>query len=33
VLRLKEAAKSEIKINEAYGKSPERDKQTEGDQE
>jgi peptidyl-prolyl cis-trans isomerase D len=33
VLRLKEAAKSEIKVSEAFGKSPERDKQTEGDEE
>jgi peptidyl-prolyl cis-trans isomerase D len=33
VLRLKEAAKSEIKLNEAYGKTPEREKQHEGDEE
>jgi peptidyl-prolyl cis-trans isomerase D len=31
VLRLREAAKSEIKLNEAYGKSPEKDQQLEGD--
>jgi peptidyl-prolyl cis-trans isomerase D len=33
VLRLKEAAKSEIKLNEAFGRAPEKDKQTEGDEE
>jgi peptidyl-prolyl cis-trans isomerase D len=33
VLRLKEAAKSDIKLNEAYSRTPERDKQTEGDEE
>jgi peptidyl-prolyl cis-trans isomerase D len=33
VLRLKEAAKSEIKVSESFGKAPERDKQTEGDEE
>jgi peptidyl-prolyl cis-trans isomerase D len=33
VMRLKEAAKSEIKMNEAFGKAPERDRQTEGDEE
>jgi len=33
VLRLKEAAKSDIKLNEAYARTPERDKQTEGDEE
>jgi peptidyl-prolyl cis-trans isomerase D len=33
VLRLKEAAKSEIKLNEAYGKAPEKEKQSEGEEE
>jgi peptidyl-prolyl cis-trans isomerase D len=33
LLRLREAAKSEIKINEAYGKMPEREKQAEGEEE
>ena len=33
LLRLKEAAKSEIKLNEAYAKTPEKDKQSEGDEE
>lgn len=33
VMRLKDAAKSEIKMNESYGKAPERDKQAEGDEE
>jgi peptidyl-prolyl cis-trans isomerase D len=33
VMRLRDAAKAEIKINEAYGKSPERDKPLEGDEE
>jgi peptidyl-prolyl cis-trans isomerase D len=33
VLRLKEAAKSEIKLNEAYGRAPEKEKQPEGDEE
>jgi peptidyl-prolyl cis-trans isomerase D len=33
LLRLREAAKSEIKLNEAYGKMPEREKQAEGEEE
>jgi peptidyl-prolyl cis-trans isomerase D len=33
LMRLKEAAKNEIKINEAFGRAPERDKQAEGDEE
>jgi peptidyl-prolyl cis-trans isomerase D len=33
MLRLREAAKSEIKLNEAYGKMPEREKQAEGEEE
>jgi peptidyl-prolyl cis-trans isomerase D len=33
VLRLREAAKAEIKLNEAYGKAPEKDQQPEGDEE
>jgi peptidyl-prolyl cis-trans isomerase D len=33
MLRLREAAKSEIKINEAYSKSPDKEKQPEGDEE
>ena len=33
LLRLKDAAKSEIKLNEAYAKTPEKDKQSEGEEE
>ena len=33
VMRLRDAAKSEIKINEAYGKSPDKEKPLEGDEE
>jgi peptidyl-prolyl cis-trans isomerase D len=33
VARLKEAAKSETRVNEAYGKSPEKEKQNEGEEE
>ena len=33
MLRLREAAKSEIKLNEAYGRAPEREKQPEGEEE
>jgi peptidyl-prolyl cis-trans isomerase D len=33
MLRLKEAAKSETKLNEAYGKAPEKEKQSEGEEE
>jgi peptidyl-prolyl cis-trans isomerase D len=33
LLRLREAAKSEIKLNEAYRKMPEREKQAEGEEE
>jgi peptidyl-prolyl cis-trans isomerase D len=33
VLRLREAAKSEIKLNEAYGKAPDKEKLLEGDEE
>ena len=33
VLRLREAAKSEIKLNEAFGKTPEKEKQPEGEEE
>ncbi|MET0593087.1 MAG: hypothetical protein ABW133_10330, partial [Polyangiaceae bacterium] len=33
VMRLREAAKNEIKMNDAFGKAPEREKTTEGDEE
>jgi peptidyl-prolyl cis-trans isomerase D len=33
LLRLREAAKSEIKLNEAYGRAPVKEKQLEGDEE
>ena len=33
IMRLRDAAKSEIKLNEAYGKAPEREKQSEGEEE
>jgi peptidyl-prolyl cis-trans isomerase D len=33
VLRLREAAKAEIKLNEAYGRPPEKDQQPEGEEE
>jgi peptidyl-prolyl cis-trans isomerase D len=33
VLRLKESARSETKLNEAYGKAPDKEKQSEGEEE
>jgi len=33
ILRLKEAARNEIKLNEAYNKAPEKEKQSEGEEE
>jgi peptidyl-prolyl cis-trans isomerase D len=33
ILRLKDAARSEMKLNEAYGKAPEKEKQSEGEEE
>jgi peptidyl-prolyl cis-trans isomerase D len=33
ILRLQEAARSETKLNDAYGKAPAKEKQTEGDEE